>query len=508
MKIPFLSPSDPPEVDPDAFGPDDYDVAENDDADYEPTEYEGEYGDAEYEGEYDPAEYESDYDGVDGGDVAPDEDDVFVGADIGDERGNGIGRRPRIGRRGPTIDGDGVDVSVDEFLGEMEQWRSEPSTEQRSAWAYLGLLTVVFCSLVIFGYGCSDRRGADPVANDQGVMVASGEPTHLVFRVDGDIITLQGEVPDDGAKDQLLSRAQSSYGVENVIDELVINAETTFEAGTIRLIGSAAFNDDRPEALQEAVSTAFGLANRGFEVGFVDTVLTPVSAQMAVDDLRVSLSGSLPDQQSVDDLVAVAAEVWGAENVDSTALTIGETTWTDGLIRLTGTALSADQRIATFVALVPERIGALVTVDTAAVTINDVSQLLDTVQIAINDLIVANPIQFAPLSADIEPDSDSTLVEVADLVSQLPSTSFEVVGHTDSVGDDQENLLLSQDRAQAVVDRLVELGVAVERMTSRGEGESKPIADESTEAGKAANRRIEFVLVGTSSSVDLTDSDG
>ena len=57
-----------------------------------------------------------------------------------------------------------------------------------------------------------------------------------------------------------------------------------------------------------------------------------------------------------------------------------------------------------------------------------------------------------------------------------------------------------------MLDRLIELGVPVERMTSRGEGESKPIADNTTDEGKAANRRIEFRFLGTSGSVGDTGS--
>ena len=536
MKIPFASSSDRPEVSPDEPGGDGYaapshryDLHHGDELRY-PAE--PDYGDEfTYADEPRYANRPEDFDEPGAGRRSPllDEDDYGEGvgyenedsygdegdeSDVGPRRGGpsrlrwlgGAGGGSRGGAATVTVDDE--PVSADEFLGEMEQWRAEASAEQRSAWAYLGLLTVVFGSLVVFGYGCSDQRGDGSVTDGQGVMLASGEPTHLVFRVDGDIIALQGEVPDEAAKGQLVAGAQESYGTENVIDELVVNPETTFENGTIRLIGSAAFEDGRPQSLQEAVSAAFGLANRGFEVGFVDTVLAPVSAQVTIEDGRAVLSGALPDQQSIDDLFATAAEVWGADGVDASALTIGSTTWTDGVIRMTGTALSNDQRVGSFVALVPDRIGTLVTVDTAGLSINDISELLETVQVAIDELVLADPIKFAPLSADIDPSSDATLVEVASLVGQLPTTPFEVVGHTDSIGDDQENLLLSEDRAKAVVARLVELGVGAERMTARGEGETKPIADNGTDAGRSANRRIEIILVGTSGTLDTSGTDG
>lgn len=391
-----------------------------------------------------------------------------------------------------------VNVPADDFSTEMERLRSETSAEQRSAWAYLGVLLGMFGLLVVFGYGCSDVRTDDSAGDDPGAFAATGQPATLVFRVDGDIITLQGVVPDDAARAQIVAAAQLSYGTENVIDELTVDDGVSFTDGTIRMVGSAAFDDARPQALQEMIIADFGLANRGFEVGFVETVLAPVDAVAAIADGRVQLTGALPDQQSIDDLVAVTTEVWGQGNVDGSGLAIGQTTWTEGRIRITGTALSNDQRIGTFVSLIPERIGALVVVDTGELTINDIGQLLNEVQAQINEVVAASPIQFAPLSAEIEPGSDATLVQVAEQVGQVPSTPFEVVGHTDAVGNDQENLVLSQDRAQAVLQRLVELGIPAERITSRGEGETKPIADNDTDEGKAANRRIEFVLVGTS----------
>jgi outer membrane protein OmpA-like peptidoglycan-associated protein len=56
--------------------------------------------------------------------------------------------------------------------------------------------------------------------------------------------------------------------------------------------------------------------------------------------------------------------------------------------------------------------------------------------------------------------------------------------------------VLSEQRAQAVVDRLVELGIAADRLSARGEGEAQPIADNDTDEGRADNRRIEFVIAG------------
>ena len=71
-----------------------------------------------------------------------------------------------------------------------------------------------------------------------------------------------------------------------------------------------------------------------------------------------------------------------------------------------------------------------------------------------------------------------------------PNAAIDVEGHTDSDGDDQRNLALSVARAEAVVNALIERGVAPERLYAIGYGEAQPVADNATAAGKRQNRRI------------------
>ena len=74
-----------------------------------------------------------------------------------------------------------------------------------------------------------------------------------------------------------------------------------------------------------------------------------------------------------------------------------------------------------------------------------------------------------------------------------PSLKFEVQGHCDNTGSDKVNDPLSQKRAEAIVARLVELGISADRLTAVGKGSHEPIADNSTDEGRAKNRRVEFV---------------
>lgn len=96
---------------------------------------------------------------------------------------------------------------------------------------------------------------------------------------------------------------------------------------------------------------------------------------------------------------------------------------------------------------------------------------------------------------DIQPQFQSTLNEVAQTLNAYPSTMIDVLGHTDSVGSDAYNQTLSERRAQSVADYLMARGVSRARIATRGYGESMPIADNATDAGRAANRRVEIKVV-------------
>lgn len=108
-------------------------------------------------------------------------------------------------------------------------------------------------------------------------------------------------------------------------------------------------------------------------------------------------------------------------------------------------------------------------------------------------LNLALEVQFETNSATIKPDSTGDLDAFAQFMKDVPSVKGELQGHTDSVGKDAYNLSLSQRRAESVKAYIVAKGVAAARIDAKGYGETKPVADNATVEGKAANRRVVFV---------------
>ncbi|MCF0065811.1 OmpA family protein [Dyadobacter chenwenxiniae] len=106
-----------------------------------------------------------------------------------------------------------------------------------------------------------------------------------------------------------------------------------------------------------------------------------------------------------------------------------------------------------------------------------------------------NNIFFATGKSNLLPESYAELNRIASFLTENNSVGVEIAGHTDDVGNDQTNLTLSQDRADAVSFYLISKGIVRSRLRSRGYGESRPLADNRAEDGKAQNRRVEFVIV-------------
>nr|MBN1165362.1 OmpA family protein [Candidatus Krumholzibacteriota bacterium] len=110
----------------------------------------------------------------------------------------------------------------------------------------------------------------------------------------------------------------------------------------------------------------------------------------------------------------------------------------------------------------------------------------------LEEKFILRGVTFESGSASLTPDSYAILDRVVKSLMAYPEVRIEIRGYTDSVGSWESNLRLSQRRADAVKQYLINSGIMADRILSRGYGEADPIAPNTTAAGRAENRRIEF----------------
>ncbi len=110
----------------------------------------------------------------------------------------------------------------------------------------------------------------------------------------------------------------------------------------------------------------------------------------------------------------------------------------------------------------------------------------------IEEKFILRGVNFESGSASLTPDSYAVLDQVVKSLKAYPEVRVEIAGHTDNVGKDDLNLVLSQKRAESVKLYLVNAGIAAERLDTKGYGKTNPISSNKTAAGRAENRRIEF----------------
>ncbi len=121
------------------------------------------------------------------------------------------------------------------------------------------------------------------------------------------------------------------------------------------------------------------------------------------------------------------------------------------------------------------------------ITSNDILAALNT------DGHISLYINFDFGKAEIKAESQKIIDQIAEMLNANPSLKVSIEGHTDNVGAAPGNKTLSENRAKAVMNNLIAKGISQSRLSSKGWGQDKPIADNTTEEGRALNRRVEIV---------------
>ena len=104
-------------------------------------------------------------------------------------------------------------------------------------------------------------------------------------------------------------------------------------------------------------------------------------------------------------------------------------------------------------------------------------------------------LNFKPDSSELLPGENERLDQIAQVLKEVPDQMFLVEGHTASVGYEKGEMKLSVERANSVANALIQRGIPREKFICKGSGGTKPIADNSTQEGKAKNRRVEITIL-------------
>ena len=281
-------------------------------------------------------------------------------------------------------------------------------------------------------------------------------------------------------------------------------------------------NHEAIELVKEKAEQSYGVRTVDISSDAKPPVIIPDSPELntIITGESVVLRGTLSSQTSIDEIVAQASNAFGAENI-SNKLKVGENTaalpdLNGFFLNLAGKSFSLETLTSSLKGNKLSLNGTVNSAESKAVLGDQMTRLLrldvennlivgvppvevetvdvDTCQSDINALLEAGNINFASGKSTIQTSSYALLDDIKTVALKCETVSFEISGHTDSVGNPDFNTALSEKRAKAVVDYLVGLGLDSSRFESAGYGASRPIADNSTAAGRAQNRRIEFTL--------------
>lgn len=178
----------------------------------------------------------------------------------------------------------------------------------------------------------------------------------------------------------------------------------------------------------------------------------------------------------------------------------GELALVDSTVTITGEALDPVEAEEIQAAIETATAAGLNVDDQTTIRVLAESVQIEALQDEINQIFeLAREIegQYPNFDTSIEDLSDgakATLDRVGVAMRRYPLPAADIIGHTDSRGSRATNQTLSQERAQAVTDYLVGIGVESERLQVTGRGETDPIADNDTEEGRAENRRVDFLI--------------
>src|SRR6478672_3638342 len=375
------------------------------------------------------------------------------------------------------------------------------------------------------------------LVNDETRLVPEAKP--FVWSAERDVarVTLGGSAPLPASKAKLLEAARAAVSGVEVADQMALarGAPERFDNAALLLLdqvgklkdGKVTISDTsvslsgmaRELGGREAIAAALKNLPEGFTVAANDVKAPPYVFQAYKDTVAVTLTltGNAPDSNAHAALVAAAGRKFFSEKVvDNLKESVGAPA---GFANAVVPALGALSRLSTGTLVVSDRevklSGDALYENAAAqiraglgkdlpqgwqfkpeISVKPAAAPVDATvcQQLFADLLGKARIRFEPGKADIVADSTGLLDRLIETALRCPNANIEVVGHTDTDGEEAANQALSEKRAQAVTDYLVRAGLPASRFTPVGYGSTQPIAGNDTDEGKAQNRRIDFVV--------------
>lgn len=233
----------------------------------------------------------------------------------------------------------------------------------------------------------------------------------------------------------------------------------------------------------------------------------------AAPPAKVVVSGTVPDEATRVAILSRVRELYGAERVVD-QLGVGALAappqWTQQVQKLLGPDLRrVSQGQIKIEGHAIELVGAVDSEPTRDQVLRGVKSRLDSPhyhvhdalrvqgsgQQAIDQVMANRVVEFETGNAQLTPTGQRVLDELLPVLNTLSGRRFEIIGHTDSDGTRENNLALSQARAETVRAYLVQRGIPAGAFVTSGAGPDKPVADNGTREGRARNRRIEFRLL-------------
>jgi OOP family OmpA-OmpF porin len=375
------------------------------------------------------------------------------------------------------------------------------------------------------------------LVHDETRLVAEAKP--FVWSAERDVVrvTLGGATPLPASKSRLLEAARAALGGVEVVDRMGLarGAPPRFDAAALLLIDQVGKLKDGKITISDATVSLSGMARElggreaiaaalknlpeGFSIAANEVKAPPYIFQANKDPVAVTLTltGYVPDnnvhaalataagrkffnEKVIDNLKASVGASSGFTNAVTRALgalsrlSTGSLIVSDREIRLSGDALydaAAGQIRASLAKDLPQGWTAK-----AEISVKPAAAPVDATvcQQLFADLLGKGKIRFESGGANIDPDSTGLLDRLVEIALRCPSASIEIAGHTDADGEDGFNQVLSEKRAEAVVDYLVKAGLPADRFKAVGYGSTQPVATNETNEGKAQNRRIDFMV--------------